>query len=249
MAAAPPVPPLPLGPLGAGPFPIAQAAVPFQLSLAQASASTPDALLAAVIPRAAELAQRFDGAVLPALGDPAAVAGAPVGARAAAWFPVLAAPVPPAAPAAAAGILSALINGRQTLEDAGYRAGSCLIASTPHFVNLAQWVGSNVATEGLLVGANANSLFRASALTNLVLPLGGGGAPRNFMLMIGRRQDIAHGEAAKATAGEEAVDIAVSVSPSLEVVGDNGVGTVDLAVRIAFAVRFKDQRAVIVFRD
>jgi hypothetical protein len=249
MAAPPPVPPLPPGPLGAGRLPIARRAVPFQLSLAQASAPTPDALLAAVIPRAAELAQQFDGAVLPVLGDPAAVAGAAGGALAAAWFPLLAAPVPPPVPAAAAGILYALINGRQTLEDAGYRAASCLIASTPYFVNLSQWVGSNVATEGLLVGANANSLFRASALTNLVLPLGGGAAARNFMLMIGRRQEIAHGEAARASAGEEAVDIAVSVSPSIEVVGDNGVGTVDLAVRIAFAVRFKDERAVIVFRD
>jgi hypothetical protein len=255
MAAAPLVPPLPPGPLGvlgARPLPIAHAAVPFQLSVAQASAPTPDALLAAVIPRTAELAQQFDDAVLLALGDPAAAAdaaGGAVRARTAAWFPVLAAPVPPPAPPAAAGILSALINGRQTLEDAGYRAASCLIASTPHFVNLSQWVGSNVATRGLLVGANANSLFRASALTNLVLPLGGGAAARNFMLMIGRRQEIANGEAARASAGEEAVDIAVSVSPSIEVVGDNGVGTVDLAVRIAFAVRFKDERAVIVFPD
>ena len=239
MPAAPANPPLPPGPLGTPPVPIAQAIVPFQVTLAQASASTADALLAAAIPRAAELAQQFDGAVLPALAAPAAGLVAP---RAGLWFPPLAAPVPPPAGAGNAPVfLTALINGRQVLEDSGYRAPSCLIAGTPYFVNLAQWVGSNVATEGLLVGANANSLFRSSALTL------GGAANADYMIMIGRRQEILHGEAATASAGEEAVDIAVSVPPSIEVVGDNVAGTLDLAVRIRYAVRFKDQRAVVVF--
>src|SRR5690349_4349946 len=61
----PPIPPLPAGPLGGPAIPIAQAAVPFQLTLAQASAPTADALLAAAISRAAQLAQQFDAAVLP----------------------------------------------------------------------------------------------------------------------------------------------------------------------------------------
>ena len=241
MPPAPPnVPPLPAGPLGAGPLQIVQAAVPFQLTLAQASASASDALLAAVIPRAAELAQQFDAAVLPLLGNPAAGLAAP---RAAVWFPVL------APGGAIPALLAQLIGGREALEDSGYRAPACLIASTPHFADLAQWVGSNVATEGLLVGANANSLYRSTALTALVLPVppAAPGPARNFMIMIGRRQEIAHGEAAKASAGEEAIDIAVSVAPSLEVVGDNAAGTLDLAVRIAYAVRFKDERAVVVF--
>ncbi|MGH4009212.1 MAG: hypothetical protein ACRDTH_13835, partial [Pseudonocardiaceae bacterium] len=227
-----------------GPIPLGLAAVQFQLTLAQASAATPDALLAAVVPRAAELAQQFDDAVLPVLVDPAAAAGA-AGAAAAAWYPQLSAPAPPPAEALpgapnAPTILAALIGGRQLLEDGGYRAPSCLIASTAHFLDLVQWVGSNVATEGLLVGANANSLHRAT-------PLNAAANRPHRMIMIGRRLEIAHAAAATASAGEEAVDIAVSVPPSLEVIGDTAAGSVELAVRLRYATRFKDERAVVVF--
>jgi hypothetical protein len=238
--APPPVPPLPTNPLGGPPLsPLAVHTVPFLVSLAQATADTPDSLLAAAIPRGVELAASFDAAVLTALTAPAAAAPAAGGATNSAWYPVLAAPAPFAAPATNAGatILTALILGRRLLEDSGFRAPSCLVASTAHFTDLSQWVGSNVATEGLLVGANANSLYRSSALDGAT----------DHMLMIGRRQQIAHGRAATATPGEEPVDLAVSVPPSLEVVGENAAGQIQLAVRIRYALRFKDERGVVVF--
>ena len=63
--------------------------------------------------------------------------------------------------------------------------------------------------------------------------------------MIGRRQLIAHGGAASASPGEEPVDLAVSVFPSLEVVGETANGNIELAVRIQFALRIKDVRGLI----
>ena len=70
-AAAPPVPQLAAGPLGAAALPLTPLTVQFQMTLAQVTAATPDALLAAVLPRAVNLAQQFDGAVLGAAGRPA----------------------------------------------------------------------------------------------------------------------------------------------------------------------------------
>jgi hypothetical protein len=242
-AAPPPFPTLPAAPLGGPAAPLQQADVQFQLTLAQATADTPDALLAAVIPRSAELAQQFDNAILPALAAPAA-AGGGAGA-AAAWYTALPAPLPlPAVPNAPA-YLAALINAREVLEGCGYPAASCLIAGNRYFINLAQWVGSNVATEGLLVGANANSLYRTASLN----AGGGAGGVPHRMLMIGRRQQIEQGGAATASAGEEAVDIAISVAPSLEVVGEAAGGLIDVAVRIRYLTRFKDERGIVVFHD
>src|SRR4051812_8174179 len=59
------------GPFGAAAIPLVAFNVPFQISYAQASAATPDALLAAVIPRTVQLAGQVDAAVLPALAEPA----------------------------------------------------------------------------------------------------------------------------------------------------------------------------------
>jgi hypothetical protein len=163
------------------------------------------------------------------------------------WHITLVAPAPaPAVGAAPAPppALAALISARQVLEDSGYRAPACLIASTAHFNDLAQWVGSNVATEGLLVGANANSLHRATQLN--AAPAAVPARPHR-MIMIGRARHIEHGCAASASPGEEPVDIAVSVPPSLEMVGENAAGLLEFAVRIRFATRFKDERGVVVF--
>jgi hypothetical protein len=230
---------LPGGPLGGAAVALNALNLPFLLTQAQATAPTPDPLLAAVVPRAAELARQFDGAVLPLLVAPA-VAAAAAGGAGAAWYPLLVAPNAGIAPT----ILPALIAGRQLLEDSGYRAPSCLIASTNHFRDLVQWVGSNVATEGLLVAANANSMYRSTALN---APVPAGVPVLDRMLMIGRRQVIEQGAATTASAGEEGVDIAVSVPPSLEVVGDTVAGNVELAIRIRYATRFKDQRCIVVF--
>ena len=67
------------------------------------------------------------------------------------------------------------------------------------------------------------------------------------MIMLGRRQEIAHGAGGSASAGEEPVDIAVCVPPSLEVIGENAAGQIEMAVRIRFATRVKDERGVVVF--
>ena len=62
---------------------------------------------------------------------------------------------------------------------------------------------------------NINSLHRFQKLDQ-----SGAAAKARLMLLLGRRQRIAHGGAATASAGEEPVDLAVSVPPSLEVVGE-----------------------------
>ena len=52
-----------------------------------------------------------------------------------------------------------------------------------------------------------------------------------------------------ASPGEEPVDLAVSVLPSLEVVGETATGNIELAVRIRFATRIKDVRGVVAVVD
>ena len=210
----------------------------FRVTLAQATAATPDALLASVLPRTVRLAAQFDRAVLRALRTPAI-------RRRRRWYRALAAPAPvPAAGAPAAWtILDALIRGRAVLENQGYRAQSCLIAGTAYFADLSQWISANMSTRELLTGPNVNSLFRAGQLDGIRVR----GARRSLMIMIGRHQDITHGAAGSASAGEEPVDIAVCVPPSLEVIGGNAAGQIDLAVRIRFATRVKDERGIVVF--
>ena len=146
----------------------------------------------------------------------------------------------------AAGILKALVEGRKA--GRGQRLSRAVVPGREHryAIDLSMWVGSNVATEGLLVGANANSLFRATSLTG---DANADPAVPEKMLMTGRQQEIAHGRAATATPGEEPVDLAVSVAPSLEVIGENKAGEIQLAVRIRYATRFKDERGVVVFHN
>jgi hypothetical protein len=220
---------LPAGPLGTGFLRIRSREVPFLLTLGQATAATPDALLAAVMPRTAELARRFDREVLGALRRQA------VRNRGSRWYRRLGSPAPDA--------LNRLIRGRQVLEDAGFRSPSCLIASTAHFTDLNDLTLQAAPGQGPLVGASVNTLYRASQLDDVTVRR----RPRNLALMLGRRQEIAQGTAATASAGEEPVDIAVSVPPSLEVVGENAAGLIELAVRMRFTTRVKDARGVVVF--
>jgi hypothetical protein len=229
----------PKGPVGGGSLKLAKRHVSFALTLAQATADTPDALLAAVLARAAQLARLFDTLVLGTLGNHA---------LAKPWNPKL---IPSSteggtsAPTDPGKILAALITARALVEDAGYRAPSCLIASTDHFIALSQMVNGEVVTAGLLAAANVNSLHRSSQLDGGK----GGGGGQSRMLLLGRRQPIAPGGAGAASPGEEPVDLAISVPPSLEVVGENADGTIELAVRVRFATRVKDARGVVVFHD
>jgi hypothetical protein len=200
-------------------------AVSFEVTLAQASAPTPDALLAAVMSRTVELAQKVDTAVLTGLlksEKETSNKDSDLVQR----------------------VLNTLIDARQDIEDVGYRAPSCLITSTEGVKALSQLAkGVTVDTERVLAAANVNSMHRATQLNE---PNGASGTDKQIrLLMLGRRQRIAHGCAAAASPGEEPVDLAVSVPPSLEVVGETADGTVELAVRIRFATRIKDVHGVV----
>jgi hypothetical protein len=206
--------PLSGSPLGGPALDITVETVPFYVTLAQASAPTPDALLAALMSRTAELAGKFDDKVI---GDLCGIAK----------------PKEIAPPIAA--ILGALIDARSSVENVGYRAPSCLFASTGAVKAISALVEGLPVTESLFGAAHINSLQRVPQLD----------PAKPLMFLLGRRQRIAHSSAAEASPGEEPVDIAVSVPPSLEVVGETVDGNIELAVRVRFAPRIKDVRGVV----
>jgi hypothetical protein len=213
----PPATPAP-DPLGEDPVDITSISVPFLVTLAQATAATPDALLAAVIARAVYLAKAVDDKVIGAVKD--AAQPAPGDNK----------------DADTAKLLTALIGARVAAESYGYRAPSCLLTNTVAFTKLNQLEDGYSVLEPLLTAANANSLHRADKLVD---------GNKGTLILLGRRQLIAHGDAAAASPGEEPVDIAVSVPPSLEVVGETKAGYIQLAIRIRFAPRVKDKYGVI----
>src|SRR5829696_2592957 len=243
--------------------------VRFYVTVAQACAPTPDALLAAVVPRTVDLAQRVDEYVFIALRN-----------NATSFDGELTAPV------YAQELLDALIDTRVKVEDVGYRAPSCLLTSKAALKALSHLVGGVPVTKSLLSAANINSLHRVRALDEPQGPIvlhrgddngnnggkandnGGNGGKANgndtnggkandndtngdddetarIMLLLGRLQRIAHGGAAAASPGEEPVDLAVSVPPSLEVIGDTKQDYIELAVRMRYALRIKDERGVV----
>ena len=213
----PPNPPSP-NPLGAAAIDIEDISVPFEVTLAQAIAPTPDALLAAIIPRAVYLANAVDSIVL---GELKAKAQPAPGNN---------------ATSDTAKLQQALINARAAAEKYGYRAPSCLLTNTAGLVRLTKLDGGYSVLEPLLAAANADSVHRVDTLDD--------GQKATF-IVLARRQRIAHGNAASASSGDEPVDIAVSVPPSLEVVGETTTGNVELAARIRFAPRVKDRYGVI----
>jgi hypothetical protein len=85
----------------------------------------------------------------------------------------------------------------------------------------------------------AEAVLKAAAVTGVYRVDG------TRMIMLGRRQRIAQGAAATASPGEEPVDLAVAVAPSLEVIGENADGAIELAVRIRYVLRIKDPRGVV----
>jgi hypothetical protein len=193
----------------------------FQLTLAQTSAPTPDSLLAEVMAATALLAKDVDKIVLKKLYGAATTV-----------VNVKASPTPDE-------ILPPLITARADIEDEGYRAPSCLITNTNGLIALTQLSGGYPVTEGLLTAANVNSLQRATNINTEAKdePL--------TILVLGRRQLIPHGCAGQASPGEEPVDLAVSVMPSVGVVGETDQGTIALAVRVRFAIRIKAPKAVV----
>jgi hypothetical protein len=228
-AAAPAAPAIPASPpLAIGVADVQTESIMFAVTIAQADAATPDALLAAAMARTVQLAAAVDTAVLTAIlgvgGIP--VVNLPVPAPAAGGAPAV--PIP-----GAQDVLTALLVARQEVEDAGYRAPVCLLASTSYYGVLNQYVDQEFIVSGVLGAAGANSLLRFTP------------PPADRLLVLGRACEIPHGGAPDASAGEEPVDLAVCVPPSLEVVGDNNDGTIVLAVRIRYAARVKDPNGIV----
>jgi hypothetical protein len=130
------------------------------------------------------------------------------------------------------GLLDTLIDARAYVEKSGYRAPSCLLTNTEGLKKLSQLVNGYSILEQFLVAANIYSLYRAETLDT--------SSSAFRLVMLGRRQRIAHGSAAEASPGEEPVDLAVSVFPSLEIVGETTTGDIEVSVRIRYATRIKD---------
>lgn len=185
---------------------------PFQLTLAQATAPVPDSALAVIISHTVKLAKKVDDDVLTKL---------------------YAANTPVATAVGAAALLNTLIGARATVENAGYRAPACLVTNLGGLEKLNLLVSGTSMLQQFLDAANANSLHRAQRLD-------ASGDTNTRLLLIGRRQRIAPGSAAEAMPGGEPVDLAVSVGPSLEIVGETPTGTIELSVRIRYATRIKD---------
>jgi hypothetical protein len=146
-------------------------------------------------------------------------------------------------------LMNSLIDARARVEDAGYRAPSCLITNTAGLKALnAFTLGSYPVMDYILSAANINSLHRASQLDKTVKEKGTD-VKKVVMILLGRRQRIAHGAAAAASPGEEPVDLAVSALPSLEVVGENASGSITMSVQLRFVTRIKDPTGVVVLEE
>jgi hypothetical protein len=215
--------------------------IPFQLTLVQTNAPSTDSVVCEVTGHATELAHQFDLYVLYWLGVFAWITNK-------IDFNETSQDV----------LLQNLIDARAIIEDAGYRAPSCLITSTQGLKSLSSLTAGYPIVESLLDAAHVNSLHRTSLYEFVVDAVDDKGAPttdpktglpvpkpRTVMVMLGRRQLIAHGAAMDASPGEEPVDVAVSVLPSVEVVGEGPSSLLELSVRIRFALRIKDPKSLV----
>ncbi|GAA5176455.1 hypothetical protein GCM10023321_84880 [Pseudonocardia eucalypti] len=133
-------------------------------------------------------------------------------------------------------LLPPLIDARCAVEDNGYRAPSSLIANTAYYKAVHGFEQGVFVGEGVLRAAGIGTLRRSSRL--------GPAADKLGALLLGRRQG-----AADPSPGEEPVDLAVSVQPSLEVVGVNRQGELELGVRIRYATRVKDTRGILLLQE
>jgi hypothetical protein len=216
---------------------------PFQVTLVQTTAPTPDSLIVEVIAATTKLARSFDNTVLSDLGN-AAFLNYPIAFLASTQN----------------ALLDVLIDARAKVEDEGYRAPSCLITNTAGLKEISALDAGYPITESLLDSAHVNSLHRTS-LYNApdVDAVKADGSPTTdssgnpisiprppiLMVMLGRRQLIPHGDAPDVSPGEEPVDLAVSVLPSLEVVGETVDSKLELSIRMRFALRIKDPKPLV----
>jgi hypothetical protein len=195
--------------------------VPFQVTLAQANAPTPDLLLTEVMAVAETLAKAVDDDVLPKLY---AGAGTSITTN-----------INPQ------DLQDSLIDARAEVEDAGYRAPSCLITNTVGLKKLSFLVSGYSILQQLLTASNVNALHRSQPLDPADL--------KTRLVLIGRRRRIPQGAAPEASPGEEPVDIALSVLPSLEVVGETAGGEIELSARIRYATRITDAKGLVAIKN
>jgi hypothetical protein len=119
---------------------------------------------------------------------------------------------------------------------------------TESLIDLSTLVGGYAGTDVLLGPAMINALHRVESLErNQLVPPAAKPPPANLtrLILLGRRERIAQGAAWDASPGEEPVDLAVSVMPSLEVIGDTPTNTIELNVRVSGAVRVKDPNGLV----
>jgi hypothetical protein len=210
----------------------------WRATLAQLGALTPDPLLAEVMATTATLAAKVDWKVIDTLRKGTGVQSQ-----------TFVAPVDPD------DVMNGLIEARAKVEDAGYRAPSCLITNTEGLKLLSAFSGGYPVTDFILTAANINSLHRTTWIDKSP-PDDDVDAPKPItsysdkviMILLGRRQRIAQGGAADASPGEEPVDLAVSVLPSFEVVGEDLDGKIGMAIRIRYALRIKDPKGVVLLK-
>jgi hypothetical protein len=263
-----------LGPLGESPVAIVAFTRYFYLTVAQATSPTPDALLDAVIARTVQLAGDVDANVIDELVKKSQPAPGNIATN-----------------EDPAKLLDALIDARAAVENAGYRAPSCLLTDTGGLKAISQLDLGFPVLRPLLDAANVNSRYRVDRLgkpdgdkgadgpdgdkaadklekpdeadgekvadkpekpdeddgASFATGVSGNAKPHGNgrMLLLGRRRRIAHGGAAETSPGEEPVDLAISVPPSLEIIGENKDGNIELAVRIRFAPRITDKNGVV----
>lgn len=205
---------------GAVPFVNIQSpTVPLTLTLAELIAPTPDAVLTKITNGVVSLAAQVDDFVFPQLRNNATgVVNLP------ALTPVE--------------LVNGLITARAGVENAGFRAPTGLFTDLTTFQIFHQLTVSYVsAKEPLLDAGNTNSLHRINQLGPAPA------VPPNHhirAILLGRRQRIAPGKACEASPGEEPVDLAVSIPPSFELVGETTLNNIiKINLRIRYAVRPK----------
>lgn len=203
---------------------IVDESVKFDVTLALLEAPAPDTLLTVVVKKALDLAKKVDAAVIP-------------------YLRVAATALQKLDTTDEHTIQDSLIDARVQVENAGYRAPSCLVTDTAGLKALSLLVNGNPMLETFLTAGHVNSLHRAETIVKTPPD-----APATKGLLIGRGRLIPHAGAADASPGEEPADIAVSVPPSLEVVGENGANTIAMALRIRYALRVKDSDGIVAFK-
>ncbi len=211
----------------AGFLPLVSQQATFQLTVAEAIAPTPDALLTGAMAATETLAKTVDNDVLQKCF------GAATGPNI----------ITITSPITAQTLQDSLISARVDVENAGYRAPSCLVTNTVGLKDLNQLAnGYYNILQQTLAAANINSLYRSE-------PLDTTNQSKARMVFLGRRRRIPQGAAPEASAGEEPVDLAVSLLPSLEVDGETSTGTIQLTVRIRYATRITDATGLVAIKE